>query len=158
MILSSSHCPLLGCSLLNILILLKPNSVQPFPRTAGLCLEPEWPDPDMVWHLLLCAGCAELPFCTAQHFVWSGRFFCPAILLPITYCISTLLVSFKHQECCQSLSFSIWYLDVQKCYKIEDVLYQHKSFEKNSTSAKSIEFVQPSQKQIPMGRVTYTLQ
>lgn len=26
--------------------------------------------------------------------------------------------------------FSIWDLDVQKCYKIEDVLYQHKSFEK----------------------------
>lgn len=26
--------------------------------------------------------------------------------------------------------FSIWYLDVHKCYKIEDVLYQHKSFEK----------------------------
>lgn len=26
--------------------------------------------------------------------------------------------------------FSVWDLDVQKCCKIEDVLYQHKSFEK----------------------------
>lgn len=53
--------------------------------------------------------------------------------------------------------FSIWDLDVQKCYKIEDVLYQQKNLEKNSTSEKSIELVQLCQKQMPMGKVIYSL-
>lgn len=55
-------------------------------------------------------------------------------------------------------TFSIWDLDVQKCYKIEDVLHQHKGFEKNSTSEKSVELVQPFQKQMAMGKAIYSLQ
>lgn len=83
------------------------NSVHPFPRTAGLYPEPEWADPERVWHLSLCCW-APILHCSAHCQI--REIFCPAILLSITYCISTLLVSFKHQECCQTMyfQFEIW--------------------------------------------------
>lgn len=45
--LFTSHCPSLGCSLLEVLMLFKLNSGQPSLRTAGPCCEPEWPGPEV---------------------------------------------------------------------------------------------------------------
>lgn len=102
--------PLAGCGILNILILLKLSSVQPFPRTAGPCPEPEWPDPDIIWHLRLRCWVCWTPVLCCSALCQVREAFHPAILLPITYCIPTLLVCFRHQECCRSLSvqFDIW--------------------------------------------------
>lgn len=60
-----------------------------------------------------------------------GDFFCPAILLHITYCISILLVSFKHQECCQSLHFQSEIWMSKNAIKLRMFYINTKALEKN---------------------------
>lgn len=131
--LFTSHCPSLGCSLLEVLMLFKLNSGQPSLRTAGPCCEPEWPGPEVAQHLPVCCwACNKTSILHCSAFCQIKAILCPAILLPKTYCISTLLISFKQQKCCQSFSFQfqIWiYRNATKTRIF--FLYQYKSFEKN---------------------------
>lgn len=101
-------------------MLLKLILVQPSLRTAGPCPEPEWADPDRVW---LAPSLKLLGMLNSYFALLSALsnqedfFFCPIILLSITYCLSSLLISFKYQEYCQSLyfQFEIWtYRDATK--------------------------------------------
>lgn len=114
-------------------MLFKLNSVQPSLRTAGCCCEPEWPDPEVAQHLPLCCWvCNKTSILHCSAFCQIRVILCPAILLPKTYCISTLLISLKQQKCCQSL-FSVLDLDIQKCYRKKDFfLYQYKSLKKKT--------------------------
>ena len=104
--------------------------MQQFPGTTGPCPEPEWPDPDRVWHLLFCCWACWTPILRCSALCWVREIFLSSYFLAYNLLYIYSISFFQASGMLPVFVFSIWDLGVQKCYKIEYVLHQHKSLEK----------------------------